>query len=134
MKNKALFILLSLTLAFSTFVAGFYVGKNSAATTIEISAQLSPSPSSKPTAPAATSPAAPSPTSAPVPTQPVGIINLNTATLEQLDTLPGIGPVLAQRILDYRREIGRYKTVEELLEVSGIGEKTLNELRAFLTV
>jgi len=52
----------------------------------------------------------------------VGPVDLNSATLEQLDALPGIGPVLAQRILDWRTTNGRFSTVEELGEVSGIGE------------
>jgi competence protein ComEA len=56
-------------------------------------------------------------------------IDLNTASLEQLDALPGVGPVLAQRILDWRSQNGRFSTVDELGEVSGIGEKVLERLR-----
>ncbi len=63
-----------------------------------------------------------------------GKVNLNTATLEELDTLPGIGPVLAQRILDYRALAGGFTSVEELTEVSGIGEKTYEDLRNLVTV
>lgn len=65
---------------------------------------------------------------------PAAPVDLNTATLEQLDTLPGIGPVLAQRILDWRAANGRFSTVEELGEVSGIGEATLGDLRPLVTV
>jgi len=50
-----------------------------------------------------------------------GLLDLNTATLEQLDELPGVGPVLAQRILDWRAEHGRFSSVDELQEVPGIG-------------
>jgi competence protein ComEA len=53
-----------------------------------------------------------------------GLINLNTATAEQLDSLPGIGPVLAQRILDWRTEHGRFVSADQLRQVSGIGEAT----------
>jgi competence protein ComEA len=62
------------------------------------------------------------------------IVNLNTATLDELDTLPGIGEVLAQRILDHRQEHGPFAAVEDLLEVSGIGEKRLEDVRDKVTV
>lgn len=62
------------------------------------------------------------------------LVNLNTATMEQLDTLPGVGPVTAQSILDWRTEQGRFNTVDELLEVKGIGEVTLADLRDYVTV
>ena len=58
-----------------------------------------------------------------------GPVDLNTATLEQLDTLPGVGPATAQAILDYRRQHGRFKSVDELVEVRGIGEAKLASLR-----
>jgi competence protein ComEA len=64
-------------------------------------------------------------------TQPV---NLNTATLDQLETLPGIGPALGQRILDYRQLHGPFASVDELVNVSGIGEKRLEDLRPLVTV
>lgn len=61
-------------------------------------------------------------------------VNLNTADLATLETLPGVGPVLAQRIIDWRTEHGRFTAVEELGEVSGIGDKMLSQLRAKVTV
>jgi len=61
-----------------------------------------------------------------VPDQPV---NLNTATLEQLDTLDGVGPATAQKILDYRAEHGGFGSVDELDQITGIGEKRLAALR-----
>lgn len=65
---------------------------------------------------------------------PGALVNLNTATMEQLDTLPGVGPVTAQSILDWRAEHGRFSAVDELLEVKGIGEATLADLRDRVTV
>jgi competence protein ComEA len=61
-------------------------------------------------------------------------IDLNSATLEQLDTLPGVGPVLAQRILDWRSEHGRFGSTDELREVSGIGEATFADIKALVRV
>ncbi len=56
-------------------------------------------------------------------------INLNTATLEELDSLPGIGPVLAQRIIEYRQTIGPFQSVDDLLHVKGIGSALLEKIR-----
>jgi competence protein ComEA len=63
-----------------------------------------------------------------------GPVDLDTATLGQLDALPGIGPVLAQRILDWRTQHGRFGSVDELTEVSGIGEATFADLRSLVRV
>lgn len=62
------------------------------------------------------------------------LVNLNTATVADLDTLPGIGPALAQRIIDYRSKVGGFRTVDELDNVSGIGPARLDELRSLVTV
>ncbi len=62
------------------------------------------------------------------------LVNLNTATSAQLDTLPGVGPVTAQKILDWRTANGAFSSVDELLEVDGIGEKTLAELAPHVTL
>nr|CAA9363424.1 MAG: Late competence protein ComEA, DNA receptor [uncultured Nocardioidaceae bacterium] len=66
--------------------------------------------------------------------QPGVLVNLNSATEADLDTLPGVGPVTAQAILDWRTEHGGFTSVDELLEVSGIGEVTMEELRPLVTV
>jgi len=61
-------------------------------------------------------------------------VNLNTATLDQLQKLPGIGPATAKRILEYRQKNGSFKKVEELMNVRGIGEKTFLRMKPQLTV
>jgi len=67
----------------------------------------------------------------PAPTAP---ININTATQAQLESLPGVGPKAAQRILDYRKQNGSFKKVEDLMNVKGFGEKTFLKLKPMLTV
>jgi len=59
-------------------------------------------------------------------------ININTAGIDELQKLKGIGATYAQRIIDYRLEIGEFKEVEELLNVKGIGEKRLQDIKAFI--
>jgi competence protein ComEA len=63
-----------------------------------------------------------------------GLVNLNTASLEQLETLPGVGPVLAQRIVDYRDQHGGFRSVDELRQVDGIGDAKFNQLKSRVTV
>ena len=61
------------------------------------------------------------------------LVNINTATAEELETVTGIGPVLAQAILDYRAEHGDFQTLDELLEVRGIGSAKLDAMRDEIT-
>ncbi len=63
-----------------------------------------------------------------------GKVNLNTASVTELETLPGIGPSKSSAIIQYREENKGFKTIEDLMEVSGIGEKTFEKLRELITV
>jgi comEA protein len=69
---------------------------------------------------------------APAPT--LALVNLNTATLVELEALPGVGAKTAERILDYRQKKGPFKKIEELMNVQGIGEKSFLKLKPRITV
>ena len=62
------------------------------------------------------------------------VLNLNAATPKQLEELPGIGPVLAKRIVEFREKRGGYKRIEELLAIPGISEKKWKVLREYLVL
>lgn len=69
------------------------------------------------------------------PTSPTpGLVNINTASASELETLPGVGEVIAQRIIDYRDANGPFTSVDQLLDVSGIGDATLADMRGQVTV
>ena len=63
-----------------------------------------------------------------------GKLNLNRATVNELDGLPGVGPVLAKRIVEYRNTKGNFSSIDELQKVSGIGPAKYGELQNFVTV
>ena len=61
-------------------------------------------------------------------------VNLNTATVEQLQTLPGVGPAMAKRVLEYRTKVGKFTKVEEILNVKGFGEKRFQKIKDRLLI
>lgn len=63
-----------------------------------------------------------------------GRVDINSATIQQLQLLPGIGETIAQRILDYRTENGDFKSIEDLLQVNGIGQAKLEQMRPYIKV
>ena len=67
-------------------------------------------------------------------TVPAGPVNLNRASAEQLTTIPGIGEAMARRIIEWRKQNGPFRRVEDLMKVKGIGEKSLEKMRPHVTV
>ncbi len=65
---------------------------------------------------------------------PTAKVNVNTASVEQLTALPGVGPKLAARIVEYRQKSGTFRSTQELMNVKGIGEKNFAKIEAWLTV
>lgn len=83
---------------------------------------------------AAPAPAAPAPASGSARPKPGGVLDLNTATVEQLDALPGVGPVTAAAIVAWRQSNGKFTSVDQLADVDGIGPARLDKLRALVRV
>ena len=71
---------------------------------------------------------------APAKATPAAVVNINTATADQLDALPGIGAKMAARIVDYRQKNGGFKKLEDLMNVQGIGEKNFLKLKPLITL
>jgi competence protein ComEA len=65
---------------------------------------------------------------------PTAKVNLNTASVEQLTTLPGVGPKLAARIVEYRQKSGTFRSTQELMNVKGVGEKNFAKIEAWLSI
>ena len=121
MKKPRLSILFAVTLLFAVFTLGFFLGRNGNHGSVELSVPASMQ------------------TTLPEPTTPETVavtfpIDINRADTEQLTALPGIGEVLAQRIIAYREENGRFLSTDELKNVEGIGEKRLEAILDLITV
>ena len=123
---------------FASFTLGFLAGRSTAPGDVIITQlpQVTQAPDRAmpvlPTEPTETASAG-NDASIPEPTD-SGLININTATAAQLDTLPGIGPVLAQRIIDYRQANGPFTSLSQLMLVEGIGEKRLANILPLITI
>jgi len=124
MKKHKLPVLVLVTCIFAAFLAGFAAGRNMNRSPVRIYQVQSP------TIAAVTESTTEAYTG---PTEPV-IVNINTATAAQLETLPGIGPVLAERIVAYRDEHGSFRAVEELTKVKGIGTAKVEAILDLITV
>ena len=121
MKNARIQPLILITCIFAAFVTGLFLGRNAQRAPV----QIQPIPAVS--VPVVTTAAEQQPAES-------AIVNINTATSEQLQALPTIGPVLAERIIAYRSEHGGFHSVGELVNVPRIGEKTLEKLWDLITI
>lgn len=126
MKNKVSVLLAVVTALFVGFTLGLFVGRNTGSSTVTLAvpAQMQTAPTTAATATAQT-----------VPEETVSFpVNINTADVDTLTALPGIGQVLAERIVAYRRQNGSFRAIEEITKVEGIGEKKAEAILDLITV
>lgn len=111
-------ILIVITVVFIVLLAGLFLGRNMTKAYVPLDSVLNTEPQSD--------------------SEPTvnhdGKLDINTATQQQLQMLPGVGEVLAQRIIDYRKENGDFQTIEELMNVSGIGETKFSAIKPRIKV
>ena len=127
MKKPQLSILAVITILFAAFTLGYFLGTNSGHSPVTVAVPDATRASYIPTE-------ASSLPEETADTQPVFPIDINTATWEDLTNLPGIGEVIARRIVSYREENGAFEAVEELLNVEGIGTTRMEEIIDLVTI
>ena len=144
MKKQNFPWLILIACIFAAFVFGFFAGRNLNRTPVQIRT-ISPAPETTAAAIEESYSETTDPETESESTEDAGSddfgsasvsfpININTATSAQLENLPGIGPVIAQRIVDYRNAYGPYTSPGQLINVSGIGEKRLSAIWDYITI
>lgn len=127
MRKPKISALLVITLVFAAFILGFFLGRNQNTEHLRVSV-----PDKLLTAPSQPTEMEPEPTDA---ASAISFpISINQAGKQEFMALPGIGEVLAQRMIDYRAEHGSFSSVEELLNVEGLGKKRLEEILDLITI
>ena len=116
--KKQQWILIGITGIFLCLLVGIFVGRNLTSAYVPIDNAINTTGQNTPAKPQVNN----------------GKIDLNTATLQQLQLLPGVGETIAQRILDYRSEHNSFNSVEDLMNVSGIGEKKFEQIKPYVKV
>ena len=132
MKNTPVSILAWACLILAAFLAGMFIGRNLTGTTIQTSVLTTPTSTSQ-VSQVTPSTSISNVTSKPSTSLTNGKININTADLHTLMTLPGIGETYAQRIIDYREANGPFREVKDIMKVAGIGEKRYDAIKDLIT-
>lgn len=128
--KKASIILLVIFLMAVSFLGGLFIGKSTNRSDVRITQQQTTTMTSTTGTTGSVDTTEPS---TPSDSEP-GLININTATALELATLPNIGDVIAQRIVDYRTKHGPFQSLGELTEVEGIGQKRLEGIMDYITI
>ena len=121
MKNISKYIMVSAIFLFIGIMLGIFFGRNSGSDSILLTQANSSEINTS------------SPTTAYY-DEVLGRININSATVDELTSVPGIGSVTAQRIVEYRRKYGKFYSINDLLKIKGISETTLDDIRPYITV